>query len=122
MSSHLILLEFAGAKTIFLPFYRSMTLKSAKFVSSSTVATHAADYFKLHIYANDSTEVMATWTNQSIPSGQTFTAGVPVSKTLANTDEGDFSASQVCKVEALLNASGTIGGILMLEFADARSY
>lgn len=120
MSSHLILLEFAGAKTIFLPFYRSMTLKSAKFVSSTSITKDGSNYFELRVYANDATEVMTTW--QSSASGQDFTAGVPVSKTLANTDEGDFSASQVCKVEAALTGSGSIGGILMLEFADARSY
>ena len=120
MSSHLVLVEFAAAKTVYIPFYRNMTLTSAKFVSTASVTKDGSNYFELRVYANDATEVMATW--QSSSSGQDFTGGTPVSKTLANTDEGDFSASQVCKVEAATTGSGAIAGILMLEFSDARSY
>tara|TARA_B100000700_G_C14538487_1_gene620853 strand:+ start:222 stop:575 length:354 start_codon:yes stop_codon:yes gene_type:complete len=117
----MILLGFTAAKTVYVPFYRNMTLKSARYVSTASSAKDGSNYFELKVYANDGTEILAAWTNHN-PSGQDFTGGVPVAKSLVNMDEGDFDSTQVCKVESTLHGTGTIGGHLLLEFADARSY
>lgn len=118
--SHYYTVYFTGAATEVLPFARKMTLKSARFVNSVGAATHAGNYFTLQVYANDATEVMATFTNNS-SGGEAYTAGVPVVKTLANTDEGDFTSSQSMKIVCALTGSGAIAGTLLLEFEPARA-
>ena len=117
--SHYFAFSITAADTLHLPFARKMTLKGAKFVSNINVTKDGSNYFELRVFANDATEVMATW--QSSSSGQDFVAGTPVDKTLANTDEGDFSSTQICKVESAITGSGAIDGVLLLHFEDART-
>ena len=118
--SHYYTIMFTGADTAVVPFARKMTLKSARFVNVVTAAKHAANYFTLEVYANDATEVMATFTNNN-SGGEDYTAGVPVVKTLANTDEGDFTSAQSMKIVCALAGSGAIDGTLLLEFEPARA-
>tara|TARA_Y100001963_G_scaffold89819_1_gene123988 strand:- start:4761 stop:5123 length:363 start_codon:yes stop_codon:yes gene_type:complete len=111
--------HFSGAKKYWFSFPRNVSFKKALFVPNGTLTADGSNYMELKIYANDKTEVLAVFSNHS-GSGQTYTDATLYEGTNLNMDESDFSSSQIMKVESTLAGSGTLDGMLVLEFEPAR--
>jgi hypothetical protein len=119
MSTYKVHLQ--AAKSLYIPFPRSVRVNSIRFVTYSTFGTDGSNYFTLTVYANDAASALCTYTNNSV-GGQLFTDAVPVEATLANMDKGDFSTTQVMKIVSALTGTGTIDGTLVIDVDDNRDF
>ena len=113
--------QFTGASIVYFSFPMDVQFKKALFISNGALTAHGSNYMTLDVYANDKTEKLVTFTNNS-SGGQTYDDQTLYEGTNANMDESDFSSAQMMKVQVTLTGSGAIDGMLVLQFDKARSY
>jgi hypothetical protein len=113
--------QFTGASIVYFSFPKAVQFKKALFIPNGALTAHGSNYMTLDVYANDKTEKLVTFTNNS-SGGQTYADQTLYEGTNANMDESDFSTSQMMKVQVALTGSGAIDAMLVLEFDEARLY
>ena len=113
--------QFTGASIVYFSFPKAVQFKKALQIPNGALTAHPANYITLDVYANDKTEKLVTFTNNS-SGGQTYADQTLYEGTNANMDESDFSTAQMMKVQVTVNSGGTIDAMLVLEFDEARLY